>query len=73
MAIDYGLNELADREAHFRKRWEPHDPHEREQFNRELAMLIHTVYREASKPFVDHIMKILSALPMPVIIKKDNS
>ena len=73
IGINHGLACLADTQEYFRKHWQPRDPYEREEFNRDLTMLIHAIYAEASKPFAEYMMKIVSTIPTPpFIIKKES-
>lgn len=70
--INHRLACLADSQEYFRKRWRPHDLREQEEFNRDLTMLIHTIYHEASKPFAEYMMKLASVMPAPSFIIKNN-
>lgn len=48
----------------FLNRYKPTDRYEASEFERDLHMLVRQIYRDAQDPLLDHITKLISAMPM---------
>lgn len=66
-----GREQLALRRSYlsFMDRWAPDE--ERSEFDADLMMLVHQIYREAAKPYVAMADRMLSTAAFSMQIKKD--
>lgn len=59
------IHRLADRVNHFRRRWRPADPEDRDQFERDLTYLVHAVQIEMTQAFGEAHARHVMASPFP--------
>ncbi len=58
------IERLADTMQRFVKRWEPYEPREKDEFERDLYYLIHLTYREAQAPLTKQLTDYMMRSPM---------
>lgn len=52
------------RSEDFFKRWAPGGAREDAEFHRDLMMLVRTIYADAQAPLLEHITKMMAAMPV---------
>ena len=66
------LLRLVDAQRHFLRRYVEFLPvHERDDFEREFAYILHLVYREAQEPLVKQLTEVFAMQNRPMIFGKE--
>lgn len=63
-------NRLEREIAYFMNNWAPKNPSDRTAFEAHFFRIVHTIHTEASKPFIDAMMRGMALQPLgPIVLK----
>lgn len=69
--IDEGIFEA--RAQQFFEMWAPPDHRAASEFHRDLMLLVRIIYNDAQKPLLEHVTKLITAMPIISTLLKEGN